>query len=58
MITDNFIKRHNGPREEEVEMMLKKIGVSSLDELIEKTVPNQIVSDISRRVSSFRTALT
>lgn len=42
MITDNFIKRHNGPREEEVEMMLKKIGVSSLDELIEKTVPDSI----------------
>jgi len=42
MITDNFIKRHNGPREEEVEMMLSKIGVSSLDELIEKTVPSSI----------------
>ncbi|NVN94662.1 MAG: aminomethyl-transferring glycine dehydrogenase [Bacteroidetes bacterium] len=42
MITDNFIKRHNGPREEEVELMLKKIGVASLDELIEKTVPPSI----------------
>ncbi|MEI6697129.1 MAG: aminomethyl-transferring glycine dehydrogenase [Bacteroidota bacterium] len=42
MITDNFIKRHNGPREEEVELMLKKIGVASLDELIDKTVPMSI----------------
>jgi glycine dehydrogenase len=42
MITDNFIKRHNGPREEEVDLMLKKIGVASLDELIEKTVPPSI----------------
>jgi glycine dehydrogenase len=42
MITDNFIKRHNGPREEEIELMLKKIGVASLDELIEKTVPPSI----------------
>ncbi len=31
---------------------------SAFVQLIEKTVPNQIVSDISRRVSSFRTALT
>ncbi len=42
MITDNFISRHNGPREEEVSMMLKKIGVSSLDELIDKTIPASI----------------
>ena len=42
MITDNFIKRHNGPRAEEVELMLKKIGVASLDELIDKTVPSSI----------------
>jgi glycine dehydrogenase len=42
MITDNFIKRHNGPREEEVQLMLKKIGVETLDELIDKTVPSSI----------------
>ena len=42
MITDNFISRHNGPREEEVSMMLKKIGVNSLDELIDKTIPASI----------------
>ncbi len=42
MITDNFISRHNGPTPEEVDMMLKKIGVSSLDELIDKTIPASI----------------
>ncbi|MCX6230369.1 MAG: aminomethyl-transferring glycine dehydrogenase [Bacteroidetes bacterium] len=42
MITDNFIKRHNGPRDEEVDLMLKKIGVASLDELIDKTIPASI----------------
>lgn len=42
MITNNFIKRHNGPREKEVNQMLEKIGVSSLNELIEKTVPKAI----------------
>ncbi len=42
MITNNFIKRHNGPREEEVNQMLEKIGVFSLDELIDETVPKAI----------------
>ncbi|HBS85855.1 MAG: glycine dehydrogenase (aminomethyl-transferring) [Bacteroidetes bacterium GWF2_38_335] len=42
MATDKFIFRHNGPREEEVAGMLKKIGVGSMDELIEKTVPSGI----------------
>ncbi len=42
MTTDNFVSRHNGPREQEVKAMLKKIGVSSVDELINQTVPSQI----------------
>ena len=42
MTTDKFVSRHNGPREQEVKAMLKKIGVSSIDELIEQTVPSQI----------------
>ncbi len=39
---DKFVSRHNGPREKEVQEMLKKIGVSSVDELIEQTVPANI----------------
>lgn len=31
MITNNFVQRHNGPREEEIQMMLNEIGVSTLD---------------------------
>ncbi|MBS1636366.1 MAG: aminomethyl-transferring glycine dehydrogenase [Bacteroidetes bacterium] len=42
MTTDKFVSRHNGPREHEVKEMLKKIGVSSIDELIEQTVPSAI----------------
>lgn len=42
MAFDNFIKRHLGPREEELGIMLQKIGVKSLDELIDKTVPSDI----------------
>ena len=39
---DTFVSRHNGPRENEVKEMLQKIGVSSVDELIEQTVPSGI----------------
>lgn len=39
---DTFVSRHNGPRENEVKEMLKKIGVSSVDELINQTVPFNI----------------
>ncbi|NVO02677.1 MAG: aminomethyl-transferring glycine dehydrogenase [Bacteroidetes bacterium] len=42
MITNNFISRHNGPRDCEVDQMLKKIGVNTLDQLIEETVPSSI----------------
>lgn len=42
MITNNFISRHNGPRMEDQEKMLKTIGMSSLDELIDKTIPKSI----------------
>lgn len=41
-MTDKFSSRHNGPRENEVKEMLQKIGVSSVDELIDQTVPEKI----------------
>ena len=43
MLTDKFVNRHIGPRESELPQMLKTIEVSSLDELIEKTVPSSIL---------------
>ncbi len=42
MAFDNFIKRHIGPGEEDLKYMLSKLGVSSLDELIDKTIPDSI----------------
>ena len=42
MITNNFAKRHNGPQAEDVKKMLKTIGVSSIEELMDKTIPKQI----------------
>jgi glycine dehydrogenase len=42
MYTDQFVNRHNGPRANEIAAMLKKIGASSVDELINQTVPAAI----------------
>jgi len=42
MTTDNFVARHNGPRDHEIDEMLKEIGVSTLDELINQTIPQNI----------------
>ncbi len=42
MHSDKFVDRHNGPRKQELPQMLQTIGVSSLDELIDKTVPGNI----------------
>ncbi len=42
MLTDKFVSRHIGPRENEIKKMLDKIGVGSLDELIDKTIPEAI----------------
>jgi len=42
MKTDSFVLRHIGPSENEVKEMVKTIGVSSVDELINKTIPSDI----------------
>ena len=42
MSSTNFRDRHNGPRQEEVSHMLQTIGVNSIDQLINETVPAHI----------------
>lgn len=42
MYKDKFSNRHNGPREGDLAPMLEKIGVASLDELIQQTIPDNI----------------
>ena len=37
-----FEERHNGPSEADIQVMLETIGVSSMDELIERTIPANI----------------
>ena len=46
MINDTskeFIKRHIGPSEEDIDAMLKVVSANSLDDLIKKTVPDNIL---------------
>jgi glycine dehydrogenase len=50
MPSDKFVNRHNGPREQELPQMLKTIGVKTLDELIDKTVPKEIRLEKSLRL--------
>jgi len=42
---DDFIRRHIGPGEEQISDMLNQLGLSSLDELIDKTIPANIRTD-------------
>ena len=42
MSHDSFVNRHFGPRNNEIQEMLDFIGVSSIDELIDQTVPANI----------------
>ena len=42
MTSNEFVKRHIGPRDHELPEMLNIIGVDSLDQLIEKTVPENL----------------
>ena len=42
MRTDSFVLRHVGPRGNEINDMVKTIGVTSVDELIDKTIPADI----------------
>ncbi|MEQ8665728.1 MAG: aminomethyl-transferring glycine dehydrogenase [Rhodospirillales bacterium] len=42
---DDFIRRHIGPGETQIPKMLDVIGVASIDDLIDKTVPKAIRSE-------------
>jgi glycine dehydrogenase len=42
MPSDNFPNRHVGPRDHELPHMLQSVGVKTIDQLIDKTVPKAI----------------
>ena len=43
MNTDSFANRHLGPRNSDLPKMLQTIGVDSMEQLIEQTVPDDIL---------------
>ena len=43
MYSDKFSTRHIGPRDNDLPEMLETIGINSLDELIERTIPKSIM---------------
>lgn len=40
---DTFLRRHVGPRPEQIEHILKTLGYSSVDEFVSKTVPEEVL---------------
>ena len=42
MVQNKFLIRHNGPQNEDVKQMLEKMGLSSVDQLIDETIPANI----------------
>ncbi len=42
MSLDKYVNRHNGPRYTDLPKMLEAIGVDSLEQLIDKTIPQKI----------------
>ena len=42
MSTDSFVHRHIGPGPDDIQAMLRRLDLASLDDLIEKTVPETI----------------
>jgi glycine dehydrogenase len=52
---EEFTGRHIGPREKDVQEMVRSLGVSSLDELIAKTVPASIRLNRALKLPEART---
>ncbi len=42
MVQNKFLTRHNGPQNEDVQSMLETMGLSSVDQLIDETIPANI----------------
>ena len=51
-IIEDFSRRHIGPNENEISQMLDVVGVESVDELIRKTVPEDILDEEVLKISA------
>ena len=45
-INFNFLKRHLGPNDKDIELMLKSMSINTIDDLIKKVIPPNIFSKI------------
>ncbi|MFN0302373.1 MAG: hypothetical protein ACKVQU_18730, partial [Burkholderiales bacterium] len=52
---DEFVGRHVGPRADDIEAMLRSVGVTSLDALMEQVVPKSIRRARPLRLPAART---
>ncbi|MDP6262263.1 MAG: aminomethyl-transferring glycine dehydrogenase [Rhodospirillales bacterium] len=52
---DDFIRRHIGPGDEQISDMLGVLGLETLDELIEKVVPESIITDEPLNIAADKT---
>ncbi|MBT3305623.1 MAG: aminomethyl-transferring glycine dehydrogenase [Alphaproteobacteria bacterium] len=52
---DEFIRRHIGPGDEQIVDMLDALGLKSLDDLIAKAVPKNIITDTPLDIGSNKT---
>lgn len=41
--SSSFFERHVGPSEKEIKLMLKSLDIESLDKLVKKTIPNELL---------------
>jgi glycine dehydrogenase len=48
---NSFAERHIGPRPKDVSLMLEKIGIASLEELVNQTIPEKIRLDSPMKLS-------
>ncbi|MBI9066384.1 MAG: aminomethyl-transferring glycine dehydrogenase [Salinivirgaceae bacterium] len=55
MSSNNFLSRHIGPRNTDIDSMLSKLEVSSIDELIDQTIPSNIRLKASLKISNAMT---
>ncbi len=55
MLNDNFTNRHIGPSDDQINEMLKEIGVKSLDDLVYQCIPDSIKKDKSLNLSEPKT---
>ena len=46
-INFNFLKRHLGPNDADIDLMLKSMPVNTVDDLIKKVIPPNISSKIA-----------